>query len=32
MLGQAKFDLVLDAAEESNVLTRQLRQWAFSRN
>jgi hypothetical protein len=32
VLGQAKFDLVIDAAEESNVLTRQLRLWAFKRN
>ena len=32
LLGQAKFDLAIDAAEESKVLTRQLQQWAFTRN
>ena len=32
LLGQAKFDLAIDAAEESKVLTQQLRQWAFFRN
>ena len=32
MLGQAKFDLAIDAAEESKVLAQQLRQWAFKRN
>lgn len=32
VLGQAKSDLVIDAAEESDILTRLLRYWAFSRN
>lgn len=32
LMGQAKFDLVINAAEESNVLTQLLRQWAFTRN
>jgi hypothetical protein len=32
VMGQAKFDLVIDAAEESSILAKQLRQWAFSRN
>jgi hypothetical protein len=31
VLGQAKYDLVIDAAEENNSLTRLLRYWAFSR-
>jgi hypothetical protein len=31
MLGQAKFNLAIDAAEESNVLMQRLRQWAFNR-
>ena len=32
VLGQAKYDLVIDAADESKILTKQLRQWAFNRN
>jgi hypothetical protein len=32
VLGQAKSDLVIDAVEESRVLTKVLRYWAFSRN
>jgi hypothetical protein len=32
LLGQAKFNLAIDADKESKVLTRQLRQWAFTRN
>jgi hypothetical protein len=32
VMGQAKSDLVIDAAEEGNVLTQQLKQWAFNRN
>jgi hypothetical protein len=32
VLGQAKSDLAMGAAEESKVLSRQLRQWAFIRN
>lgn len=30
-LGQAKFDLALDATEENQLLTKQLRRWAFLR-
>jgi hypothetical protein len=32
LLGQAKFNLAIDAHNESKVLMRQLRQWAFTRN
>ena len=32
LLGQAKFDLVMGAAEENYVLTKQLEYWAFTRN
>ncbi len=32
LLGQAKFNLTIDAAEESKVLSQQLRRWAFKRN
>ncbi len=32
VFGQAKFNLAIDADNESKVLTRQLRQWAFTRN
>jgi hypothetical protein len=32
LMGQAKFNLAIDADKESKVLTRQLRQWAFTRN
>lgn len=31
VLGQAKADLAIDATEESNALSRQLRRWAFTR-
>lgn len=30
--GQAKFDLVINAKEENNLLTQQLRYWAYNRN
>lgn len=30
--GQAKFDLLINAREENNLLTRQLRIWAYNRN
>ncbi|MBE7173294.1 MAG: hypothetical protein INR73_22165 [Williamsia sp.] len=32
VMGQAKSDLVLQADEESQILTQQLRNWAFNRN
>lgn len=32
VLGQAKFDLAIDAAEECRVLTDQLKAWAYARN
>lgn len=32
IMGQAKADLALDAAQESNILSRLLRFWAYSRN
>jgi len=32
LLGQAKFDLVMGAAEENYVLTKQLEHWAYTRN
>ena len=32
MLGQAKFELVIDATEENQLLTKHLRRWAFLRN
>jgi hypothetical protein len=32
VLGQAKFDLAINAREENNVLTQQLRHWAYNRN
>lgn len=32
LFGQAKFDLAIGAEEESQVLTQQLRRWAFERN
>lgn len=32
IMGQAKSDLVMNAAEENDILTRLLRYWAFSRN
>lgn len=31
LMGQAKFDFAINAPEESEVLSRQLRQWAFTR-
>ena len=32
IMGQAKADLLIEAADESKILTHQLRQWAFNRN
>lgn len=32
VLGQAKFDLTINARQENNLLTQQLRQWAYNRN
>ncbi len=32
VLGQAKAGLIMNAAEETSILTRQLRRWAFAKN
>jgi hypothetical protein len=32
IIGQAKADLLLEAEDESRILLRKLRQWAFNRN